>query len=358
MLRELFKEAAEWLLTAFQSASVFRRVVISTLIVALFSIFFLIAALDPFILRSLAGEGIASAFVALIVATIGYVFGNSSTNKAERASANYIGNPDESKQADAAHAKISKELNELETRQASHKELDRLRRQIRELRVQRASVSQALISIRTPEGIFSQTRDRLSLERDRLASNSRNNLIIGIVTSLMALSILGLPLLHKDSQVALSPASASEANNITSAPPTSQKERAITKTDKDSPIDVNGDFWRQYFTRLPVGLLLEFVGFFFLRLYVSCEMDIKNNKNEITNIESKFMAWLMSEGDELPAEFKQVVIGQLAITERNFILRKGERTISTENDSKFNDLNEAIDSMSKLVSKIVPRRDK
>ncbi|MFZ4163689.1 hypothetical protein [Brevundimonas sp. NPDC058933] len=174
-----------------------------------------------------------------------------------------------------------------------------------------------LEEVNSSSGVFTRMCNRLGSERDRLSSNSKTNLLIGIVSTLLAIGVLGLPL--------VSPSVISGTESISDA-----------------------SFWRQYATRLPVGILLQFVAFFFLRLYVSCEMDIKSNKNEITNIEAQYLAYLMTQyGNPERASF---VVQKLAETERNFIIRRGEKTIGVENDSRYNDLKESLDRVLGAVS--------
>lgn len=64
------------------------------------------------------------------------------------------------------------------------------------------------------------------------------------------------------------------------------------------------------------GVAISFVGFFFLRLYVANELDLKHNKD---------------------APSKKEIMKSLAQTERNFVLKKNERSASTELLSEYND---------------------
>ena len=97
-----------------------------------------------------------------------------------------------------------------------------------------------------------------------------------------------------------------------------------------------------------VGLILQFVGFFFLRLYVANELDVKQNKNELTNIEAKMLAFMMSSKSSKNS-FTKIVVESLARTERNFTIKKGERTISVENDPQFNDLNALLQKFAEKI---------
>jgi len=96
-------------------------------------------------------------------------------------------------------------------------------------------------------------------------------------------------------------------------------------------------------------LLLQFVGFFFLRLYVANEQDIKHNSNEITNLEAKMMALQVASERNDKQLFKPIV-ESLAATERNFILKKNEKAIH-EDDRRYNDLSQMLRALSSFVDK-------
>ena len=103
-----------------------------------------------------------------------------------------------------------------------------------------------------------------------------------------------------------------------------------------------------YLPRFAVGLLLQFVGFFFLRLYVANELDLKHNKNEITNLEMKMMGVQLAQsfGD---AASKKEIMKSLAATERNFLIKKNEKTTSTEVVGEYNDMKGLVE---KLIEKL------
>jgi hypothetical protein len=69
--------------------------------------------------------------------------------------------------------------------------------------------------------------------------------------------------------------------------------------------------------------------FFFLRLYRENLNDSKYYQNEITNLESKFIALdaAMLSNDK---ESVKSIVGDLSKTERNRILKKGETTSEIE----------------------------
>jgi hypothetical protein len=187
----------------------------------------------------------------------------------------------------------------------------RLRRMIDDLREQLAALKDApaVFDISTPEKLFQASRQRLLDEAVRIDSISRRNLIIGILFSVIALAVLAWPLI-----------------SATFQQPTGSQ-------------DFNIFVWasQYYLPRFAVGLLLQFVGFFFLRLYVANELDLKHNKNEITNLEMKMMGVQLVQvfGD---GPSKKEIVKSLAATERNFLIKKNERTISTEVMSEYNDM--------------------
>lgn len=159
--------------------------------------------------------------------------------------------------------------------------------------------------------LFTAMRVRLIKDEVRLRGNSRLNLMIGVFVALVAASIMGSPLFIS----------------------------------KEIPSSIS-EFWSAYMLRLPVGILLQVVSFFFLRLYVATENEIKHNKNEVTNIESKFLSLIASREFGHSPEFS---IRSLAETERNFVIRRGEKTVGSENDSKYNDIKSILEKIIEVV---------
>jgi hypothetical protein len=175
-----------------------------------------------------------------------------------------------------------------------------------------------LLDTSNPDALFKVSRQRLLDEAVRIDAISRRNLGIGILFSSIALAVLAWPMVA----AAIFP--------LPDQPP------SIDRT------------LRSYLPRFSVGLLLQFVGFFFLRLYVANELDLKHNKNEITNLEMKMMALQLAKEFNDSASKKEIM-KSLAQTERNFVLRKNERSVTTDTLSEYNDLRGLIE---KLVSKI------
>ncbi|MEI8616865.1 hypothetical protein P4S63_03450 [Pseudoalteromonas sp. B193] len=76
-------------------------------------------------------------------------------------------------------------------------------------------------------------------------------------------------------------------------------------------------------------MLIEVFAYFFLKLYKQGLSEIKYFQNEITNIESKFLALRLSSKSGQGDCIKEVV-ANLLTTERNFVLEKGQTTIELE----------------------------
>ncbi|WCC41444.1 hypothetical protein PJJ26_08065 [Tenacibaculum finnmarkense] len=140
----------------------------------------------------------------------------------------------------------------------------------------------------------------------KLSRNSTINLMIGVLTTIIAVSILGLLVFEKD-------------------------------------IDFSNykDVLSHYLPRISISIFIEVFSFFFLRLYRSNLNDVKYFENERTNIKSKLLAlkasYLLNDSESIKS-----CISNLIETERNFKLKKNESTvelekskITSEQDSKW-----------------------
>jgi uncharacterized membrane protein len=184
-----------------------------------------------------------------------------------------------------------------------------------------------------PDKLFQASRGRLGQESLRIDRISRRNLYFGIVFSAFALAFLAWPLVAQTLNVVAVPYPPPSNANAQTSEPSAEVFRWLSQT---------------YLPRFAVGILLQFVGFFFLRLYVANELDLKHNKNEMTNIEMK-MIGLQVARVLRDASSKKEIVKVFAHTERNFVLKKGERTISSEELSEYNDLKSVLEG---LISKI------
>ncbi|CAM2005283.1 hypothetical protein [Acanthopleuribacter pedis] len=80
--------------------------------------------------------------------------------------------------------------------------------------------------------------------------------------------------------------------------------------------------------KLAMSLIIQSVGFFFLSLYKNSISEIKYFQNELTNIESKMIAVTLA--NQGVSHNARVILDELARTERNFVLKKGETTATIE----------------------------
>jgi hypothetical protein len=156
--------------------------------------------------------------------------------------------------------------------------------------------------------IFAEFSERMKEEQRRLKQNSFTNLSWGIVFAIFSFGILGYPLV----------------------------------TPESGPVATDWmAFLNRFGPRASLGLLVGVISFFFLRLYASNEYDLKHNKNEITTFESKMLALKWAEAAR-PGKLSEIILTHLMKSERNFILKKGERTVSGEIDNNYNDLKDLI----------------
>lgn len=160
--------------------------------------------------------------------------------------------------------------------------------------------------------IFDRFRERMRDERDRIRSSSRANLLFGLAFSIIALIILGYPLFGD-----------------------------IVSSGKLTATDFYSYFTQRAIPRLSVGFLIQVVGFFFLRLYVTNEMDIKHTKNESTNFDAWMIAVVVGQRDGWE-KARPDVLKRLSTTERNFVLKKGEKSVGIENDAQYNDITASL----------------
>jgi len=134
---------------------------------------------------------------------------------------------------------------------------------------------------------FGELINRLEVEVATLERRSNVNVIIGVVSAVIIVMVAGYVLAFK----------------------------------------VEGDVY-SYLPLLSIVLVVELFSFFFLRLYKKNLDDIKFFRNEISNFESKRIAYLMSR-DHLTDKIPSVVEAMLGV-ERNFVLKKDESTIDVE----------------------------
>lgn len=160
------------------------------------------------------------------------------------------------------------------------------------------------------------TRLRLRKEIEALGRRGNVNLVIGVLTTIVAIGIL-------------------------------------TTTILDSNIKLTTDTLISHFApRLTLSLFVEIFSFFFLRLYKTGLGEIKYFQNELTNIELKFVSLESALRTKNENTIQQVVT-EFSKTERNFVLEKGQSTVDLEKsrlDLEGN--NNAFGAMTKLIESI------
>lgn len=174
---------------------------------------------------------------------------------------------------------------------------------------------------------YKKTTERLKLEIESLSRRGNLNLIIGSMTAVLGLFILGSMVFGGDFSLSAS----NEAYSATN----------------DDYLSYMG---REFLPRLSLVVLIEIFAYFFLRLYKASLDGIKFFQNELTNIESKFIG---IEGAILSKDIdlKKTAIHSFVKTERNFILKKGESTVELERGRiDSSDLAAGLKSVSDIIS--------
>ncbi len=138
-----------------------------------------------------------------------------------------------------------------------------------------------------------KTETRLRNEIESLTRRGNVNLIIGVITTLIAISILSSTVILNDFP--------------------------------DDP----AKFASHFLPRFTLSIFIEIFSFFFLRLYSSSLSEIKYFQNELTNIESRFIALRRAVISDDTNSLSSLLIN-LGETERNFVLKKGETTVDLE----------------------------
>ncbi|EKO3828823.1 hypothetical protein NTE12_005293 [Vibrio harveyi] len=164
-------------------------------------------------------------------------------------------------------------------------------------------------------GQCEKTRHRLMREIDSLTRRGNLNLVIGVLTTIVAVGILSSTVLSGEKFT-------------------------------------NEELVNYYIPRFSLSLFVEVFSFFFLKLYKAGLSEIKYFQNELTNVEMKFIA--AEKAIILDAVDSQVkVIKELSETERNFKLSKGESTVELEKyRTEQENMKTVLDSVKGIVSNV------
>jgi hypothetical protein len=141
---------------------------------------------------------------------------------------------------------------------------------------------------------FMRTMSRLSDEIKELGKRAKVNLMIGGVTALSGVSIFLLFVFQRTQESG-----------------------------------VNSYFLKEFTPRMSLVIVIEIFAYYFLGLYKSNLSEIKYFHNELTNTEHKYVALEEAISTADKPTIKEI-IKELSKTERNFLLKKGESTVSLE----------------------------
>lgn len=103
--------------------------------------------------------------------------------------------------------------------------------------------------------------------------------------------------------------------------------------------------------RLSFVIVIELFAYFFLKLYKNGFDEVKYFQNELTNIDSKMLGIKFLK-DVRNEELMGEVIKNLMATERNFILDKGQSTVSLEQQRLKNEEEKNVIDILKEITKI------
>ncbi|WNK59553.1 hypothetical protein RM151_08030 [Pantoea agglomerans] len=144
------------------------------------------------------------------------------------------------------------------------------------------------------DNVFNKTLERLKSETASLGRRGNLNLSLGIITTIIGLSLLGFFVV----------------------------DTKIIPEDKLT-------FITGFIPRLSLVILIEVFAYFFLKLYKATLAEIKYFQNEMTNIEAKYAAIQCAKFTDDKVAFSSA-IAALTSTERNALLEKGQTTADIE----------------------------
>lgn len=166
------------------------------------------------------------------------------------------------------------------------------------------------------ENHFMRIIKRLSDEINELGKRAKVNLIIGSISALSGVSIF-----------------------------------ILFVTEKVSPDNIDSYLLTDFAPRISLVIVIEIFAYFFLSLYKNNLSEIKYFHNELTNIDNKYLAL----EEAIAYSDKKTITKMLEYisqTERNFLLKKGERTVLTdEKDMTLKENKNTIQSLFEILKK-------
>ena len=169
---------------------------------------------------------------------------------------------------------------------------------------------------------FGQSFDRLNKEIGALGRRGNLNLLLGIITTIIGLAVLGffVSKIPSEVRVRAQPLSQSSIDALNENLPLQAKREILklfeekTFTSDDTYKFIIGSFM----PRLSLVILIELFAYFFLKPYKSSLSEIKYFQNELSNFEAKYISLRMAIIDKDKGVFNEVV-KTLSRTERNYI---------------------------------------
>lgn len=163
---------------------------------------------------------------------------------------------------------------------------------------------------------FQSIRHRLNNEVEKLGRKANVNLVIGSLTTIVALLALSYIVFQ-------------------------------TTTSFEDYIELI----YHYFPRLSLIIFIEVFAFFFLKLYKLNLADMKYFQNELTTVELKMTSIITAINFGKNKDITSIV-NELSKTERNFILKKGETTVEIEK-SKIDKIN-----YQNIIAKVIEKTNR
>jgi hypothetical protein len=111
-----------------------------------------------------------------------------------------------------------------------------------------------------------------------------------------------------------------------------------------------------YTSRVLLVLLVQGISIFFLNLYKATLNNIMYVNNEITNYEARRDALVLSLNSGNVGSVQSILLS-LALTERNFALKKGETSIFSTMESSQSEVQDPTSVIKEMLSKALNKKD-
>lgn len=162
--------------------------------------------------------------------------------------------------------------------------------------------------------ICEDSKRRIKREIDALTRRSNINLVIGVITTLLAVGLLAYVVLSDK----------------------------LISTDASAVL-------LHFLPRLSIVLFIETFSFFFLRLYKSGLADIKYYQNELTGIEARHVALEAVVGSSTVPEYGQPILAEYARVDRNHVSPQPSVDASPKPGTSIKEFSQLLEKLSKLA---------